>query len=93
MVRSMNRARSDAGAATLKGNIYVVGEFDEVAPTKAAEVFCPGTGRWSINYYTEVDRTTCWPFWRSRKVGFQIALRIFFLQQCLSKLFQFIQGM
>ena len=48
MVRSMNRARSDAGAATLKGNIYVVGEFDGVAPTNAAEVFCPGTGRWSM---------------------------------------------
>ena len=44
----MNRARSDAGAATLKGNIYVVGEFDGVAPTNAAEVFCPGTGRWSM---------------------------------------------
>ena len=48
MVRSMNRARSDAGAATLRGNIYVVGGFDGVAPTNTAEVFCPGTGRWSM---------------------------------------------
>ena len=48
MLRSMHRARSDAGAATLKGNIYVVGGFDGVAPTNTAEVFCPGTGRWSM---------------------------------------------
>jgi N-acetylneuraminic acid mutarotase len=48
MVRSMHMARSDAGVATLKGNIYVVGGFDGVVPTNTAEVFCPGTGRWSI---------------------------------------------
>jgi hypothetical protein len=47
---SMRRTRSDAGAATLRVNIYVVGGFDEVAPTNTAEVFCPGTGtgRWSM---------------------------------------------
>ena len=48
MVRSMHRARSDAGLATLRGNIYVVVGFVGVAPTNTAEVFCPGTGRWSM---------------------------------------------
>ena len=29
----------------LRGNIYVVGGFDGVAPRNTAEVFRPGTGR------------------------------------------------
>ena len=45
MVRAMLRTRSDAGAATLRSNIYVVVGFDGVA---TVEVFCPGTGRWSM---------------------------------------------
>ena len=57
MVRSMHRARSDAGAATLRGNIYVVGGFDGVAPTNTAEVFCPGTGRWGMISPMKVARS------------------------------------
>ena len=49
MVRSMSMTRSGAGAATLRGNIYVVGGFvDGLFPTSTAEVFCPGTGRWMM---------------------------------------------
>ena len=46
MVRSMHRPRSDAGAATLRGNIYVVRGFEGVATINTAdEIFCPGRGR------------------------------------------------
>jgi len=48
MVRPMNKIRSDAGAATLKGNIYAVGGFDGVAPTNTVEMFSPNTGKWTL---------------------------------------------
>jgi hypothetical protein len=57
MVRSMHRARSDAGPATLRGNIYVVVGFVGVAPTNTAEVFCPGTGRWGMISPMKVARS------------------------------------
>ena len=44
----MLRTRSDAGAATLGGKIYMVGGFDGVAPTFTAEVICPGRGNWKM---------------------------------------------
>jgi len=48
MVSPMNKIRSDAGAATLKGNTYVVGGFDGVAPTNTVEMLSPKTGRWTL---------------------------------------------
>jgi len=48
MVRPMNRIRSDAGAATLKGYIYVVGGFDGEFPTNSVEMFSPNTGKWTL---------------------------------------------
>ena len=48
MVKSMHRSRSNAGTATLRVNIYVGGGFVEVAPTDTVQVFCPGTGSWSM---------------------------------------------
>ena len=53
----MHRARSDAGPATLRGNIYVVVGFVGVAPTNTAEVFCPGTGRWGMISPMKVARS------------------------------------
>ena len=44
----MLRTRSDAGASTLGGKIYMVGGFDGVAPTFTAEVICPGRGNWKM---------------------------------------------
>jgi hypothetical protein len=48
MVKSMHRSRSNVGTATLRVNIYVGGGFVEVAPTNTVQVFCPGTGSWSM---------------------------------------------
>ena len=56
MVRPIHRTRSDAGAATLGGKIYIVGGFDGVAPTSTAEVFAAGTGR-------QWPRMTCCSWW------------------------------
>ena len=47
-VKSMSRSRSDAGAATLRGKIYVVGGWNLMEPaTSSVEVFCPRMERWS----------------------------------------------
>jgi len=47
-IRPMNIARSNAGAATLNGNIYVVGGLlaDGMTPTNSVEVLSPATGEW-----------------------------------------------
>ena len=57
MVRSVHKARSTAGAAILRGNIYVVGGFDGVFPTNTAEVFCSGTGKWTLISSMRVARS------------------------------------
>jgi hypothetical protein len=48
MVKSMHRSRSNAGTATLRVKIYVGEGFVEVASTNTVQVFCPGTGSWSM---------------------------------------------
>jgi kelch-like protein 10 len=46
MIAPMNKIRSNAGAATLNGKIYVAGGFD-IPITKSAEVYDPEFNQWT----------------------------------------------